>query len=266
MKAHKLHKFSTAKTLDRFYSILKSSMRNKISLVKSLTDMSLKDRVNWYASHSAKETSGKHIFVPSLACYMSDPMAAGNSKLDKSILIFDLLAVTTCRNCRSCAASCYALKAQRMYANTLLKRSLNTWLAMQDLDFLFQCIENQIRNSRKTVVRIHSSGDFFAQIYINKWAELIAKFPNIRFYAYTKVDHIFDFSKIENLENFNLIRSILPDGSKNYGPEEEIKAKARKFNFPVCPYRKGMNAENMPHCGGTCEICLNSPIVGFVEH
>ena len=262
----KAHKFATVKTLDRFYSILKNSMRSKISLVKTLANMNFRDRINWYASHSEKETNAKTIFVPSLACYMSDPMSAGNSKLDKSILIFDLLAVVTCRNCKSCAATCYALKSQRMYANTLLKRSLNTWLAMQDLDFLFQCIENQIRNSRKRVVRIHSSGDFFAQIYINKWCELIEKFPNVKFYAYTKVDHLFDFSKIESLKNFNLIRSILPDGSKNYGPEEEIKAKAHKFHFPICPYRKNMAVENMPHCGSTCEICLNHPIVGFVEH
>ena len=262
----KLHKFATVKTLDRFYSKMKNSMRSKVSLVKTISGMTLKERIEWYASHSAKETNAKTIFVPSLACYMSDPMSAGNSKLDKSILIFDLLAVVTCRNCKSCAASCYALKSQRMYANTLLKRSLNTWLAMQDLDFLFECIENQIRNSRKRVVRIHSSGDFFAQIYINKWAELIARFPNVRFYAYTKVDHIFDFSTIEKLANFNLIRSILPDGSKNYGPEEEINEKAQMFGFPVCPYRKNMDHAKMPHCGGTCEICLNSPIVGFVEH
>ena len=116
------------------------------------------------------------------------------------------------------------------------------------------------------MVRIHSSGDFFAQIYINKWAELIARFPNVKFYAYTKVDNLFDFSKIESLENFNLIRSILPDGSKNYGPEEEIKEKANKFHFPICPYRKNMDAAKMPHCGGTCDICLSHKIVGFVEH
>ena len=266
MKAHKLHKFSTAKTLDRFFSNIKNSMRNKISLVKSLTDMNLNDRIEWYASHSTKETNAKNIFIPSINAYMSDPMSAGNSKLDKSILIFDLLAVVTCRNCKSCAATCYALKSQRMYANTLLKRSLNTWLALHDIDFLFECIENQIKHSRKRVVRIHSSGDFFAQIYIDKWTELIAKFPNVKFYAYTKVDNIFDFSKIESFENFNLIRSIIPDGSKNYGPEEEIKAKAHKFHFPICPYRKNMAVENMPHCGSTCEICLNHPIVGFVEH
>lgn len=262
----KLHNFSTVKNIDRFYSMLKNSMRSKISLVKTLSGMTLKERVEWYASHSAKETNAKGIFIPSINAYMSDPMAAGNSKLDKSILIFDLLAVVTCRNCKSCAATCYALKSQRMYANTLLKRSLNTFLAMNDIDFLFECIENQIKHSRKRVVRIHSSGDFFSQYYINKWAELIAKFPHVRFYAYTKVDRIFDFSTIEKLANFNLVRSILPDGSKNYGPEEEIKEKARKFDFPVCPYRKNMTAENMPHCGGSCEICLHSPVVGFVEH
>ena len=241
-------------------------MTTKISKVKALTAMPLNGRIEYYVAHSARRTNAKCIYVPSLGAYMSAPMAKGNSKLDKSILIFDLLAVATCRNCKQCAGTCYALKAQRMYANTLLKRSLNTYLAMHDIDFLFECIAEQIKHSRKNVVRIHSSGDFFSQYYIDKWAELIAKFPNVRFYAYTKVDHIFDFSKIEALKNFNLIRSILPDGRKNYGPEEEVNANSKQFGFPVCPYRKNMNVNDMPHCGGSCGICLHSPVVLFVEH
>lgn len=98
------------------------------------------------------------------------------------------------------------------------------------------------------------------------WANIAHEFTNVRFYTYTKVNHIFDFSAFESLPNANIVHSILPDNSINYGSLDVMMEKAKELNAPICPYRKGMNAENMPHCGKTCNLCLSSPYVLFIQH
>ena len=36
------------------------------------------------------------------------------------------------------------------------------------------------------IVRIHSAGDFFSQIYFDAWLSVVHSFPQTLFYAYTK--------------------------------------------------------------------------------
>lgn len=187
------------------------------SLVSILSQMSLNDRMTYYMENNRKATNSKTIYISELDFYMTNPMAQGNSKLDKSILIFDLLAIVSCLNCKSCKNTCYALKSQKQYVNVLLKRTLNTYLAKHELNILYSAICNQLSHTKKHIVRIHSSGDFLSQAYIDMWANIAHEFTNVRFYTYTKVNHIFDFSAFESLNNANIVHSILPDNSINYG-------------------------------------------------
>jgi hypothetical protein len=193
-------------------------------------------------------------------------LVKGNSKLDKSILIFDLLAGSENGGvCKSNCFKCYAIQAQEQYINTVLFRGINTILAKTNIPILFNLVNTQIKKSKKSVVRIHSSGDFFSQEYINMWDSIIQDNPTIKFYAYTKRINDFDFSNINSNDNFNLINSIvLLDGKEciNYGDSEYIKTLSENGYF-VCPATKD-NWKGM--CGNECKYCITGKKVCFHIH
>jgi len=57
-----------------------------------------------------------------------DPFSYGNSKLSNNIMIFSLLPVVTCLNCKDCKKTCYAVKATRQYAEKLLILIYSIWV------------------------------------------------------------------------------------------------------------------------------------------
>ena len=155
------------------------------------------------------------------------------------------------------------MKAQRQYIGTYNKRLINTWLAFHALDFLENRINEQLATSKKPYVRVHSAGDFINQDYINTWARIVKSNPSKKFYSYTKVESVFDFSPLLENNNFNLVRSIV-DGKRNYGTLEYITEMARQYNGYICPY--GINDKNPVHCGGNCTICMEKKHVFFLQH
>ena len=187
-------------------------------------------------------------------------LVEGNSKLH-NILIFDMPAVKTCLNCEDCKDKCYAKKAEVQYADTEIFRETNLHLFLNQPELLHELIVEQLSNTKFDVVRIHSSGDFLNQSYINFWNDIVMLFPNIKFYVYTKVDHILDFSEIVLNTNFNLIRSFV--GNKvNFGSVDycnELKANHGAF---ICPVTAGKDIK----CGLQCKYCITKKNVCFVEH
>ena len=190
----------------------------------------------------------------------SKRMSSGNSKL-VNILIFDLPAVKTCLNCSSCAETCYARKAQYQYKNTRVFRECNLELFTNSKEWLKDNLVKQLSKTKLTTVRLHSSGDFFNQDYIEFWAEIVAQFPNIKFYAYTKVEKILNFSKLESLENFNLILSFI-DNKLNYGSHEYCEQMKKDYNSFICP----ATANSDVLCGRECTFCVTKDNVVFPIH
>ena len=133
-------------------------------------------------------------------------LVSGNKKLDKSILIFNLPPGKSCKNCKSCYDTCYARKAYRQYPN--VRKAWDYNLSQAKNGNFVRSIISELNGTTKNSIRIHSAGDFFSQEYINAWHRIIKQFPNKQFYAYTKVKAMFDFSRIEQLINFNLINSL----------------------------------------------------------
>jgi len=195
----------------------------------------------------------------------------GNSKL-KGILIFDLPAVKSCLNSSSCEKTCYAMKAQRMYTTVRNWREANLDLAENNLgllkDLLISQLELEATKNKNKVVRIHSSGDFISQEYIDMWSFVIAKNPDVKFYAYTKVDKILDFAEIQKLDNFNLIPSMIQGKFLNFGTQSYVDTIVSKYNAFSCPavqkgstVKCGTNLEN-----GECDYCIHSKNVVFLIH
>lgn len=67
------------------------------------------------------------------------------------------------------------------------------------------------RSGKQLVIRIHDSGDFYSLEYIAKWFDVMRAFPEVKFYAYTKMVRL--FKKLQNNPvwvlpvNFTLIYS-----------------------------------------------------------
>lgn len=261
-------KLSATLTCSSIIDIAESCQRNKekLALLKTLDlDGRMIALSVWYA----KPTACRHIEVPApfgRSLFMSDPLTHGNSKIDKRCLCSDLVAVESCGNCENCREECYAVKSQVQYFGTLAKRSINFWLAKNEPEFYFSEIDKQLTKEKREFCRPHAAGEFFDQNYLDRWTEVCAQHAEKHFWAYTKMNGILDFSELDKLQNFNLLSSFLPDGSINFDVEEKIVPLCKSMGVPVCRYRKGMTAAQMPHCGGSCQVCLFNKYVGFVKH
>ena len=122
----------------------------------------------------------------------------GNKKLPKETLIWNLPSGKTCPSSTPlCTKWCYAKKAERLYPNVLPSRIKK---------FKFSKSVNFVKNVIKELtsykfnweqVRIHESGDFYSQKYLNDWFKIINKFNNKIFYCYTK-SYQLDWSNYQN--------------------------------------------------------------------
>jgi len=184
-------------------------------------------------------------------------LSAGNKKLDKSIAIFNLPAGKQ-YSCGCDCPGCYAKKAQYLYPQVLPCRIKN-WEASKSNNFVTMFCEalNKAIKAGCTVVRLHESGDLYSLDYVYKLEEIAAKYPEIKFYYYTKTD----YSVLGS--NVNRVNSFLPDGNLNYGKLDYIKVMAQLHNIPVCPVT--LQVKNAK-CGKTCIMCQTVNNMLFVIH
>lgn len=176
-----------------------------------------------------------------------------NSKL-KNQLIFNLpVSKAVCgRTCKGC----YALKAQVRFPKTVLPYRERMYAASLQQDFETQIVAD-IASCKKPVkaVRIHESGEFYSQAYIDKWYSIAKTIPTTQFYAFTKRIKDFDFTSIMSLPNVIIIDSLMY-GGLNYDKLENLdKSRA------ICP---------ADSCGVNCSYCWTKQAqtegVQFVKH
>ena len=195
-------------------------------------------------------------------------MTEGNMKIDKRVLIFNLPPIKSCPNCQSCRDTCYAVPAYRQYPYVWEMYDANFKLAQNDRRSLVWYIERQLEQKKKSrrglvAVRVHSSGDFFSQDYVDMWAEIARRHPDVKFYAYTKADKALDMAPLDELPNFNVIRSMVAGKWRNYGAPKYIeKVKTANPDAVICP------AIGHPdiHCGNQCNYCIEGSKPLFYIH
>lgn len=186
-----------------------------------------------------------------------------NMKLDKSILTFSLPPVKSCLNCFTCKDTCYARKAYMSYPNVKKSWDDNFKIAKNNSKLFINSINNQLKNTKKPIVRIHMSGDFFSKEYVNLWYEIAKNNPDKTFYGYSKVFEIFpeELEKLNSLKNVNIINSIAGDGFPNYGKSDRIEY-LRNLGYHICSAVKN----NRVKCGKTCKKCHREKLVAFPIH
>jgi len=182
----------------------------------------------------------------------------GNSKL-KNILVFDLPYGQTCPNHTDCIKNCYAKKAERQYPNVRSWRADNLTLTKDPLTFQ-GLINEQLAKTKLTVVRIHSSGDFYSQDYLNTWGSIAQANPTKVFFAFTKTN--WSLGKLP--ANMNVISSLI-NGKLNFGPRVYVEALARDTGAYICESTHPYDT-SLIQCGVNCTYCHTNKKVVFVQH
>jgi len=114
----------------------------------------------------------------------------------------------TCPGASACAGVCYAKQGKYKIPVVAAARRFNLDLSLAP-GFVEKLMEDlsALTNRRRpiTVVRLHDSGDFYSQRYLDDWARIAARMPGVEVYAYTKSHHL-DFSRTP--ANLRIIRSL----------------------------------------------------------
>jgi hypothetical protein len=169
--------------------------------------------------------------------------------MGKGFFIWNLPCRVTCPGkTEICSKKCYANKAERMYPNVRNSRMENFETSKLE-DFADRMIRKiwvmQDENSSFAgFFRIHESGDFYSQKYLEDWKKICKEFPDIKFLAFTKSFHL-DFNNIP--ENMQVIMSIFPDTNMENVPKGFLRAYAGDC--------KEMDNIKMLECPGNCDTC-----------
>lgn len=127
-----------------------------------------------------------------------------NAKLGKNVLTFSLPAGYTCPGAKDCLSRankvtgkitdgketqfrCFSATSESLYPNVRQSRWKNFDLLRKckTSDEMALIIEAAIKPDTK-IVRIHVSGDFFSQDYMDAWLIVAYHRPHTKFYFYTK--------------------------------------------------------------------------------
>jgi len=181
----------------------------------------------------------------------------GNAKL-KDMFMFNLPA--NMEVCNRLCKGCYAIREQVRFPAVLQARTERHTASLGATFATIVTKELGRLRTRPKHFRIHASGEFYTQGYVDKWCDIATANPDITFYTYTKRIKDFDFSTLSALSNVMVINS-LHFKKINYGTKE--KAPVAAF---VCPDNK-----KETQCGKTCTFCMkkegaHSNGVFFIQH
>ena len=192
-------------------------------------------------------------------------MYISNGNLRMKIPTFSLPAIKTCPNSTSlCKKYCYARKSERVWKNVLRSRYNNFKLSKQNAfidmilkeeTFTMKMIKNIGKRNIKHF-RIHESGDFYSQKYLEKWFDICRVFNGIKFLAYTQM---YNLNWKEKPKNMIVYWTVWPDTDKSKIPKglrayviDDGKGKLPKYTInkkiKICAKGKGNNL--------TCDKCL----------
>lgn len=190
-------------------------------------------------------------------------LSAGNHKLPRQTGIFNLPRKVTCPGSTAyCAEVCYARKAEIQYSNVVPQARRRNWKLSQDPMFV-DLMLGELKRRRFKVIRIHESGDFYTQNYLNKWIEIARARPDITFYAYTKSTHL-DFT--QRPKNF-IVRGSVDPTTPAVQAAQAAGLDGIAYTIPRGETK--LPAEDIQECPGSCkscDYCLKPGSVYFHEH
>jgi len=209
-------------------------------------------------------------FIPEL-------LIDGNAKIGKGVYHFSTLPTNQIFHvvinnksydikgtCPCFCAGCYATKGNYRFSSTIKSLAIRTWLVLNDIEFVKNAITAQIEADNVQFLRIHASGDFVNDQYIEMWQEVAKECNNTIFWTYTKnkkAETAFD-----SIDNANIVKSVIKGKGFNFGHcdyilsvYEYLKEQGKKVYICKCGIDKNQHCTN-------CKSCSTNEYVLFIEH
>jgi len=162
------------------------------------------------------------------------------------------LPLSTCDKTQNkqCRKYCYARYLFKIYSKYRAKMTYNYRISKSDR---FVKLMNEELKEASLSVRIHVSGDFYSQKYLNKWLQIARMNPRQIFYCYTKSINL-DFGK--RPRNFIVYLSddqrVLQKEYKRFDGVAAISFDKK----PIRGFRLCRHQADSIHCAH-CELCMH---------
>jgi hypothetical protein len=92
-----------------------------------------------------------------------------------------------------------------MMPNVAAPREFNLAIVRESVETFKQMAIADLSKIKNATVRVHDSGDFFSQEYLDAWFDIARMYPKKKFYAYTKSLHL---DRSRRPENFQIVQSV----------------------------------------------------------
>lgn len=193
----------------------------------------------------------------------------------------------TCQNCTACKTSCY-VRASYRFPSVIHSQAINTWGLRNELDKVEADLAEQLEHRHVKIARVNQSGEIEDEKQFAMWCRLAIRFPDTKFYIYTKMyDIVGKFLDNGDVPpNFTILFSVWHE----YGAEEyqkyakypNVKAfvydDGENMHLPTkcyCPAylvigstgKAKLNPDPKSHCEN-CRLCIDSKvkIIGCHDH
>lgn len=228
-----------------------------------------------YAKYGIEYKNNK-IFHPVLG-WIPELLIDGNKKIGMGVWHFSTLPTnelftvtingieyTIKGTCPCHCVGCYATTGNYNFPSVKSALAIRTWIVYNDIDFFDRATRAQIEIEHIQYLRIHASGDFFSIEYVNTWYAICKDFPECHFWTYTKA--VAFECAFDDLNNANIVKSLIPHKGVNYGHCDYILALYEYLtdhNKSVYICRCGIDKDQ--HCIN-CKGCSAHEYVLFIEH
>ncbi|AHJ86704.1 hypothetical protein CRB1_93 [Mycobacterium phage CRB1] len=112
-----------------------------------------------------------------------------------------------------CSEICYAGKLEKIYKGVSAVL-LHNWELLREAsledtttlltEMIAEFVKESDKRKARKIFRIHWDGDFFSGTYVAAWARVIRDFPDVQFWAYTRVPSAAVFLHAQKLSNLSL--------------------------------------------------------------
>lgn len=206
------------------------------------------------------------------------PLVDGNDKIGKGVwhastlpgskditFTFNDIEYTEKGTCPITCPGCYGLSGFYNYDSTKYYLMQRTRFLKEYPALYFYVCRCQIMAENIKYIRIHATGDFIPGEAAG-WYEIFKAMPHLKGWTYTKCDISGDIAMLDSLDNFNIVKSIVPGCGFNFGHIDYILSVYDHLkSIGETPYICRCGIDKNQHCNN-CTGCSKNKYVLFIEH
>lgn len=168
--------------------------------------------------------------------------------------------------CPMTCPGCYGTCGFYRFNSTKYILTMRTRLLRRHPKAYFELVKIQCKYENVHKLRIHVTGDFI-EGEADGFRQVLAEFPGIISWTYTKNEGRDDIERLNEMPNCNVVKSVLPNGhGLNYGTVAHVASnyyylKREGKSVYIC--RCGIDPNQ--HCDD-CTGCTDHEYVLFLEH